>query len=60
MHRPFQTEFNDLFILMGMKCRPKGGWGKVVVVRVEELDFGSGMRGFVFGKLGYFHLLCNG
>ena len=30
------------------------GLCKMVVVSVEELDFGSGMRGFVFGKLGSF------
>jgi hypothetical protein len=36
------------------------GWGKVAGVRVEEVDFGSGMRG-LFEKLGYFQfLLCSG
>ena len=29
------------------------GWGKVAGVRVEEVDFGSGIRG-LFEKLGYF------
>jgi hypothetical protein len=41
-------------------CLTWSTWSKVAGVRVEEFDFGSGMRG-LFEKLGYFQfLLCRG